>query len=126
MVVILGSGDSGKNYRNATEMLTDPINQVDPTAAAVGDHLVVFEVADGQAVILAQGSKKSCDGGVLVLGLIPDEYELIAGVPILGTGGTEDVEPSDQQEQVVTLEGRRVANGSAYKAWLKRRSGENF
>jgi hypothetical protein len=125
-MVILGSGGSGKHYPHTTALLTDPTNRVDPVAAAKGKRLVVFEVVDGSAVILAQGVKVSCDGGTLVLGIIPDEYEYAGGVPILGTGGTEDVEPGEPTEKTVTLEGRQVADGDVYHTWQKRRTGEAF
>lgn len=119
-MVLLGGG-SGKNYRNRTEALED--NRANPVTAAVGAHLVVYELQGGQATIMAQGVKISCDGGVLVLGLRPSDYEYAGGVPILGTSRQEDVEPGDKTEQRVRLSGRHVANGTAYRAWLQRRSG---
>lgn len=120
-MVILGSGDRGKNYPNLTAMLED--NNVDPVRAARGDHLIVYRLSGGRAEIMARGVKLSCDGGVLVLGLRPDEYEYAGGVPILGTGGTADVEPGDKREQRVTLRGMKVASGAPYAAWQRRRSG---
>jgi len=120
-MVILGSGDRGKNYPNLTAMLED--NNVDPVRAARGDQLIVYRLASGRAEIMARGVKISCDGGILVLGLRPDEYEYAGGIPILGTGGTEDAEPGDKREQRVPLRGMKVASGTAYAAWQRRRSG---
>jgi len=97
-------------------------NLVDPVTAAVGDHLVVYEVDGNTAKIIAQGVKVNCDGQMLVLGILPDEYERAGGAIILGTGGTVDVEPDDKTENSVSLEGRRVASGDAYKRWNEARS----
>lgn len=120
-MVILGSGDRGKNYPSLTAMLED--NNVDPVRAARGTELIVYRLTGGRAEILARGVKLSCDGGILVLGLRPDEYEYAGGVPILGTGGTEDAEAGDRRENRVTLQGKKVASGVAYAAWQHRRSG---
>ena len=120
-MVILGPG--GRDYRSVTEMLTAQENQVDPKAALNGADLIVYRVQRGRAIIMARGLKKSCDGTVLVLGLRRDEYDYAGGVPIIGSGGQEDVGPGDKQETTVRLAGKRVASGANYAAWLRRRGG---
>lgn len=121
-MVILGS-DGSKNYRNITEFLTDPHNHVDPKTAALNADLIAYRIADGQAEIVARGHKKACDGRILVLTIRPTEYDYVAGVPLLGTGGRLDLEPTDRTQQVIPLEGLRVADGVKYAAWTTRRGG---
>lgn len=119
-MVILGSG--GRDYPNLAAALE--ANRVDPLTATRDAYLVVYELHGGHAEIIAQGLKIRCDGGVLVLGLRRSEYDYGGGVLILGTGGREeDVEPGDRRTQSVRLAGRRVASGTAYQAWVHRRSG---
>jgi hypothetical protein len=111
-MVILGEGSQ---YPDLTACLQD--NQVDPTTAAEGAHLVVYRIINGVADIVAQGLKVRTDGQFLVLGLIPEGYALVEGLPILGTSGEVDAEPDEPTERSVSLEGCRVADGAAYKRW---------
>lgn len=111
-----------RDYANLTEFALDPINHTDPRTAPVQTELVVVRVARGQAQIEARGRKISCDGHMLVLGVRPEEYDTLAGVPILGTGGAS-LEQGDRPTQEVRLAGLRVLDGRRYADWQRRRSG---